>query len=112
VAIGTAHGVYVSAPTLDIDRMKQINAVSPVPLVLHGGSGTPEDQLREAIANGIAKINIYSELLNAWNRSMHDVLGSLQNMSTWPSVIEKKPDAALRQVVRDKIRLFGCNGRA
>ncbi len=112
VAIGTAHGVYVSAPVLDINRMKKINAISPVPLVLHGGSGTPEDQLKPAIANGISKINIFSELLNAWNSNMFKVLGRLSNMSTWPSVIEVEPDAALRQVVKDKIELFGAKGKA
>ncbi len=112
VAIGTTHGVYVKAPVLDIERMKEINRISPVPLVLHGGSGTPEDQLKNAIANGICKINIYSELLNAWNSSMKDVLNGLKNMSTWPSVIRIKPDAALREAVRGKIRLFGSNGKA
>lgn len=112
VAIGTAHGVYVKTPVLDIERMKEINRISPVPLVLHGGSGTPEDQLKNAIANGICKINIFSELLNAWNSPMKDVLNGLKNMSTWPSVIRSKPDAALREAVRGKIRLFGSNGKA
>lgn len=112
VAIGTAHGVYVTAPKLDIERMKNINDISPVPLVLHGGSGTPEGQLKNAISNGIAKINIFSELLNAWNSNMLLVLSGLKNMSTWPSVIQTQPDAAMRQVVRDKIALFGSKGKA
>ncbi len=112
VAIGTAHGVYVTAPELDIPRMRTINEISPVPLVLHGGSGTPEDQLKNAIANGICKINIYSELLNAWNSTMYKVLGGLKNMSTWPSVIQVQPDAAMRQVIKDKIAMFGSKGRA
>ena len=111
VAIGTAHGVYVTAPELDIERMRKINRISPVPLVLHGGSGTPEEQLKKAIANGIAKINIFSELLHAWNSSMLEVLSSLKNMSTWPSIIQAEPDVAMRQVVRSKIALFGSRGR-
>lgn len=112
VAIGTAHGVYAIAPELDIVRLQQINRVSPVPLVLHGGSGTPEDQLKDAIANGIAKINIFSELLNAWNSTMLEVLSGLKNLSSWPSVIEKMPAQALREVVRAKIIQFGSKGKA
>ena len=55
VSIGTAHGVYESEPELNIGQLQKINAVSEVPLVLHGGSGTPVDQVQEAIKNGIAK---------------------------------------------------------
>ncbi len=112
VAIGTAHGVYVSTPKLDIERLKIINRLSPAPLVLHGGSGTPEDQLRPAIANGICKINIFSELLNAWNASLLETLGSIKNLSSWPSVTRKKADASMREVMRGKIRLFGSKGKA
>mgnify|MGYP002347176112 CR=1 FL=1 len=112
VAIGTAHGVYVSAPKLDIERMKQINAVSPVPLVLHGGSGTPDDQLKQAIANGICKINIFSELLNAWNSNMLETLSNLKNMSSWPSIVKAKSDKKMREVVRTKIHLFGSDKKA
>ena len=112
VAIGTAHGVYVSTPKLDIERLKKINSLSNVLLVLHGGSGTPEDQLRAAIANGICKINIFSELLNAWNSSLLETLASMKNLSNWPSVTRKKADASMRETIRGKIRLFGSKGKA
>ncbi|MBO4304379.1 MAG: class II fructose-bisphosphate aldolase, partial [Lentisphaeria bacterium] len=56
VSIGTAHGVYVKAPKLDIARLEKITEVSRIPLVLHGGSGTPEDQMADAIAHGISKV--------------------------------------------------------
>lgn len=62
VSIGTAHGIYVSTPTLHQERLSEIRAASDVPLVLHGGSGTPENQVREAIRRGITKINIYADL--------------------------------------------------
>ncbi len=65
VSIGTAHGVYASLPNLDIEQLKRINAVSRVPLVLHGGSGTPTAQIQEAIRNGIAKINIFADMRQA-----------------------------------------------
>ena len=57
VAIGNAHGLYVVEPKLDINVLKEINRLVHVPLVLHGGSGIPEDQLKEAVQNGIAKAN-------------------------------------------------------
>jgi len=61
VSIGTSHGVYESLPNLDIERLKELNEVSSVPLVLHGGSGTPKDQVQEAVKNGICKMNIYAD---------------------------------------------------
>ena len=111
VSIGTAHGVYVKAPKLDIDRLKKIGEVSDIPLVLHGGSGTPEDQLAEAIAHGICKVNIYSELLAAWNGAMLEELRATPHLAVWPGVLRKKPDAAMREVIRRKIRFFGSAGR-
>ena len=111
VSIGTAHGVYVKAPKLDIDRLEKITRVSDIPLVLHGGSGTPEDQLAAAIAHGICKVNIYSELLAAWNGAMLEELKATPHLAIWPGVLRKKPDAAMREVIRRKIRFFGSAGR-
>ena len=58
VAIGSAHGFYKSTPRLDIDRLAEIHAATDVVLVLHGSSGIPHDMVREAIRNGIAKVNL------------------------------------------------------
>ena len=112
VSIGTAHGVYIKAPELDIARLQKITAASDVPLVLHGGSGTPEDQLSNAIANGICKINIYSELLNAWNTNMLAELQKQPHMAAWPCILRPAPDQAMREVIRKKIRFFGSAGKA
>lgn len=112
VSIGTTHGVYISAPRLNIPLLKELHAASPVPLVLHGGSGTPADQLAEAIANGIAKINIYSELTAAWNTAMRDFLNQREQMTCWFSVACRNSDAAMRRVMRDKILMFRSNGKA
>lgn len=62
VSIGTVHGMYKGTPKVDIGVLKQIAAVVDIPLVLHGGSGTPEAIVRECIANGIAKINVNTEI--------------------------------------------------
>lgn len=112
VSIGTAHGVYIKAPELDIARLDKIKSYSDIPLVLHGGSGTPEDQMTQAIAHGICKVNIYSELLTAWNTAMLNELKQLPHMAAWPAVLRKNPDAAMREVIRQKIRFFGSSGKA
>lgn len=62
VSIGTVHGTYKGTPNISVKRLKEINAILDIPLVLHGGSGTPEDTIRECIANGICKININTEM--------------------------------------------------
>ena len=109
VSIGTAHGVYKTAPELQIDLLKKINDISKVPLVLHGGSGTPEDQLRNAIANGISKINICSEIMYAWHKTLLDVLSDAKNLSFWNCTACVEPEKAMKEVMRKKIRLFGSN---
>jgi len=62
IAIGTAHGEYNAPPKLDLDRLAEIRRHVPVPLVLHGGSGLPEELFRAAVAGGIAKINVFTDL--------------------------------------------------
>lgn len=111
VSIGTAHGVYISEPELSIDILKELNEISTVPLVLHGGSGTPSDQVQHAIEHGICKVNIFSEMLNAYYTEMRDFLNTETNMSVWPIVANEKPVLAMREVIRKKIRMFKSNGR-
>ncbi len=111
VAVGTAHGVYRSTPTLRLDRLDEINKISKSPLVLHGGSGTPDDQVKKAIELGITKINIYSEVLNGLNTGLKDKLNDIQNMSMWPVYVYETANERMREVIRNKIRTFGSNGR-
>lgn len=73
VSIGTQHGVYAAAPHLNIERLKKIHDVVDVPIVLHGGSGTPKEQVQEAIRNGIRKINIATDVLIAVANSFEDM---------------------------------------
>ena len=107
IAIGTAHGVYLKTPTLRIDRLDEITAVCDRPLVLHGGSGTPDDQMRTAIEHGITKINIYSDVVGAMNAGLKNKLNTVQNPSTWPAFIFEDARKAMREVIRAKIRAFG-----
>ena len=70
VSIGTAHGYYKAAPKLDIERCRAIGEALPdLPLVLHGGSGTPPEAMRESIRCGIAKINIATEFMDTYLKS-------------------------------------------
>ena len=62
VAIGSAHGVYKTKPQLNIERLKQIRASVDVPLVLHGGSGLSDDDFRNTVREGMAKVNIFTDL--------------------------------------------------
>ncbi len=111
VAIGTSHGVYKKTPKLRIDRLDDITAVCDRPLVLHGGSGTPDEQMREAVAHGITKINIYSDLVAALNRGLKHKLNSITNLSAWPVYVFEEARRNMREVVRDKLRVFGSAGR-
>ena len=111
VAIGTSHGVYRSTPTLRIDRLDEITAVCDRPLVLHGGSGTPDDQMKTAIEHGVTKINIYSDVVGAMNRGLKEKLGTITNPSTWPVFVFEEARKYMRAAIREKIRVFGSCGR-
>lgn len=89
VAIGTAHGAYKSKPKLDIDRLKEISNIVDIPLVLHGGSGLSEEDFRNCIANGISKVNIFTDIncasakaaINSYKdgNGMTDLMGDIVN---------------------------------
>ena len=111
VAIGTAHGVYKKTPALRIDRLDEITAVCDRPLVLHGGSGTPDDQMQNAIHHGITKINIYSDVVSAMNKGLKDKLNAMDNPATWPFLVFADARSMMKDVVRSKLRTFGSAGR-
>ena len=111
VAIGTAHGKYPAGfvPKLDFQRLAELKAALKMPLVLHGGSGSGDENIRKAVAGGINKINVCTDAFHAAELAMK---------AKW----EKEPDtdylnimvtaeAAIKQFVRDYIRLIGSNNR-
>jgi fructose-bisphosphate aldolase class II len=109
ISFGTAHGVYTATPKLDIGLLKEINAVSPVPLVMHGGSGTPDDQVREAIRNGITKFNVYADSRVAINSGFAKACEVINNRpDELPELVFKPLYRALMEQVRAKIRLAGA----
>ena len=104
VAIGTAHGFYKGEVRLDFDRLTQIReAVGETALVLHGGSGVPEELLRQAIAHGISKINFGTELKNAFTLAVKESLSASDDIDlrrTFAPAI-----AAVQQISLRKIRI-------
>lgn len=112
VSIGTAHGVYKSLPVLNIERLKELNSASPVPLVLHGGSGTPDEQIRAAVANGICKLNIYADCRIAMYRGLKCAAASQRREDPLPQEIFGPIKQAVAEVVREKIHLLGSAGKA
>ncbi|MCD8349706.1 MAG: class II fructose-bisphosphate aldolase [Planctomycetaceae bacterium] len=112
VSIGTAHGMYASKPVLDIERLRAIRNVTDVPLVLHGGSGTPEDQLTQAIQNGISKINIYADMRLAMNRGTAEADRLAHERSDeLPDRLLAPFASGLRQVAGQKLELTSSQNR-
>ncbi|MEW6459005.1 MAG: class II fructose-1,6-bisphosphate aldolase [Bacillota bacterium] len=112
VAIGTAHGLYRGTPQLDFDRLARIrDRVRGTPLVLHGSSGVPADAVREAIGLGIRKVNIDTDIRQAFTGKIREVLAQAPEEIDPRKVLGPAREVAV-EVIRGKIRLFGSSGRA
>ena len=107
VAIGTAHGAYKAKPRLDIERLKEIHAAIPTPLVLHGGSGLSDDDFRNTVREGISKVNIFTDLCIAGANAMKDAENAGADYLKTREMRVKYINAAVKQ----KIRLFGSIGK-
>lgn len=112
VSIGTSHGIYTSTPNLKIDRLKEINKVSSVPLVLHGGSGTPIDQVQDAIRNGITKVNLYADLRIAMFEGMKKAVAVQKRADPLPDELFEEARVAIRNIVLKKIEMTMSENRA
>ena len=108
VAIGTAHGAYKEKPCLDLERLQQIRANVDTPLVLHGGSGLSDDDFRNTVKYGIAKINIFTDLCLAGVDGVSEGLKeNLPYLEMRNLKVEK-----IKEAVKAKIRLFGSENKA
>ena len=112
IAIGTSHGLYPKGmiPELKLDLLKEIDAKVAAPLVLHGGSGNPDKEISEACTLGVNKINISSDIKDAYYKKMREVLTDMSLRE--PNCIEPACLAAMREVVNHKIDLFHATGKA
>ena len=107
VQVGTAHGRYKQAPVLAIDRIKEIKEATGIPLVLHGGSGVPDDQIRAAVKAGIRKMNFSTDLcytfIESVQRQDKDKVGI--------DLIMKEPIEEVKKFCLSKIEVLGSKNR-
>lgn len=108
IAVGNAHGDYKFPPKLDFERIATISEITGLPLVLHGGSGLSDDDFHQAVQKGICKVNIFTDIDKAGKRGIENGLaaGAKTMMGLIPYEIE-----AMKEVVREKITLFGSVNR-
>ncbi len=112
VLIGNAHGHYKKTPCLDIERVKAIRkATNNTPLVLHGGSGIPDDQVKAAIKAGIRKMNIGTDVCCAFADGTKASLDD-PNRSLAVDLFMKKAIATVKELALEKINLVGAKGKA
>ncbi|MBO5051888.1 MAG: class II fructose-bisphosphate aldolase [Clostridia bacterium] len=108
IMVGTAHGRYKQAPKLDIDRIRTIKQLTGLPLVLHGGSGVPDEEITAAIAAGIRKINFGTDLCY----SFLDAVFATSREKVGIDLFMKEAVASVSAFATSKIRLLGAAGRA
>ncbi|QGG47084.1 class II fructose-1,6-bisphosphate aldolase [Heliorestis convoluta] len=111
VAIGTAHGQYKGRPELDFDRLAKIEQLVDVPLVLHGSSGVPDEDIRRAIEIGVRKVNIDTNLREAFTEGVREVISQKPNEID-PRKILGPAKERMSEIIREKIRLFGSSNKA
>lgn len=111
IAIGTAHGQYKGIPKLDFERLSKIREKISVPIVLHGSSGVPDEAIREAISRGVCKVNIDTNIREAFVMASREVLNNNPKEIDPRKVLGPAREAAI-EVIREKIRVFGANGKA
>lgn len=110
VAIGTAHGFYKGKPKLDFDRLAQLRDAVPVPLVLHGSSGVPDEDVQQAISLGVCKVNFATELRVAYTEAVRESLGSDVALYD-PKKFGIPAREAVSKLVRHRIAVCGSNHR-
>ncbi|NMA14191.1 MAG: tagatose-bisphosphate aldolase subunit KbaY, partial [Clostridia bacterium] len=111
IAIGTAHGQYKGEPKLDFPRLEKIKGLVKIPIVLHGSSGVPDEAIQEAIRLGVRKINIDTNIREAFVREVREVIAACPNEID-PRKILGPAKKAMTELIREKIRLFGSSGKA
>lgn len=111
VSIGTLHGLYRGKPHLDFERLARLRAACSIPLVLHGGSDTPDQDLRRAIEIGIDKINIWTDIRIPYLQALKDTLeGPIKKIEVH-EVFDAARAAAI-EVIRKKNQMLGSVGQS
>lgn len=113
VAIGTAHGIYPKDvdPKLRLDILEEIEALTDIPLVLHGGSSNPGEEISKAVTMGVNKINISSDIKIVFANKLREVLNDGNLEAREPNVLFPSCMAETKKVALDKIKLFKSNDK-
>lgn len=104
-AVGNKHGLYKEEPKLDFDRIKQISISTNLPLVLHGGTGIPDKDIKEAIKNGICKININTDLQIEWAQGVRKYLDENKDIYDPRKIISSGSENMINRI-KELISLF------
>jgi len=123
VAIGTTHGLYKGTPKIYTDRVAEIRERTDMPLVMHGGTGVPDEDVVEGVKNGIRKINIDTQMRVACHEALWKIMNEIEGEYKQADAAgePRKYDIrrllapardAIQEVVAEKMRLFGCAGKA
>lgn len=105
-ALGSVHGFYKGEPNLDFVTMEEINENLPIPLVLHGGTGIPDDKIEKAISCGISKININTDLQSVWSKAVRKFLDENKDVYD-PRKIIGSGEQAIKNRIEEIVTLFG-----
>ena len=110
VAIGTAHGFYKGKPKLDFERLAQLRDAVPTPLVLHGSSGVPDEDVQRAISLGVCKVNFATELRVAYTEAVRRTLAEDPALYD-PKKFGAPGRQAVTELVRHRMAVCGACGR-
>ncbi len=111
IAVGTAHGMYAGEPNIRFDIIEKVAKAIPVPIVLHGGSGVPDEMIRKSIEAGVGKINVNTENQVACTQTIREVLNKDAKVYD-PRKYLTPARKAMVEVVKSKIQLFGSANQA
>ncbi|WP_349428518.1 class II fructose-bisphosphate aldolase [Microbacterium sp. LWS13-1.2] len=112
-AIGNAHGEYRTTPTLDVDRVRDLVALTSVPIALHGGTGIGPEAVRDLISAGCAKVNVSTGLKLAFMKSSLSFLREAETRGVWdPPSLFSFAGQTMSSLTRDLANAFGSSGRA
>ncbi|MGI5892508.1 MAG: class II fructose-1,6-bisphosphate aldolase [Bacillota bacterium] len=111
IAIGTAHGQYKGEPKLDLKRLEKIRSLIDVPIVLHGSSGVPDQAIRAAIERGVSKINIDTNVREAFMAGLKDALAKNPQQIDPRKVLGPAKESMI-SIIKEKMRVFGSSGKA
>jgi len=109
-AVGTIHGCRTPFAKLDIPRIERIRELTGVPLVLHGASGANDEEIKKGIAAGICKINIDTRIRMKFTEKMREIIKANPEEIDPRKILGPSKDAA-KEIIRDRMRVFGCTGK-